>query len=846
MKDTYEILATTTGKARYDFLQGDINSLYDLLVPTLHSTDTTEIFLAKSLKKSELCAIKLIDEDSITDNLKKGLSIQSDFSKIDLAPRVYEQLNTGGSYAIVLELMNGCSLRDQLEVIQKFPEQKVKEVGLFLAGALDKLSSRQMVHNGIRPSQILVNITPEGTTYKLSGFENTQSLTNLTSFEVENPEYTSPEIRNGKAASLASDIWSVGATLYELATGKDPSLIAHEDLPEVPESLRDLIKGCLKVNPNERIKLSDMNNVSFIHLEELKDPSTIIMTNFGKNFPEVIKSLYKKAGIEDAKVRLRKDDRKPYIITNSKETGYGFRYQCYKKNNANTKDDKYIIRAVDSKKLKQSEMKERLIQELTIQRKMENSPYCNVMTDSFIWEGENERFEFCMVTKCCNGLNLEEYLKITKKKLRMDEMQLILWNIACALRDIHTNNMIHRRIEPANILLKLDENQIIDVLLSDFGLGDAMTETSHYAAPEMKNAEKGKYTSKVDVWSFGILMHKLLFGKTPYETKLNTIEEIMSGKKMQYPESKDNDQYINLLDKCLVLNHDHRYNIDNVIKHGYFNMVVFVQKKELAPYTIKKEVLSNLGQEYYLCTKSKVKNSFMAKKILAPDSNDFEATKRISREIAAMVRLRNGQNIVKLYDYFYYKKYIYLIMENVSPYTLDNYIKQKYRQMSVKERQLLIFEILKAIKDVHDHNFFHREITPKTIIVRYDKKTAKVEAVRLFEFEMAKTSPDPSIIHIGTDVCLAPELAMGGEGTKAADIWAFGMIIYFIIFGVRFLQYEGNSHKSAWAGVINMPKDSPDPEMVKILRACLNKDPALRPSANKLYDVINEMVKKNN
>jgi len=843
MESTYKILGTTTGKARYDFLQGTINDFYHVLIPALHSTDTTEVFLAKSLKDSKLCAIKLIDEDSMTDNLKKGLSLQSDFSKIDLAPRVYDQLNTGGNYAVVLELMNGCSLRDQLEKMRKFPEQKVKEVALFLVDALKKLSSRQIVHNGIRPSQILVNITPEEATYKLSGFENTQSLTNLRFFEVENPEYTSPEIRNGKAPLLASDIWSVGATLYRLATGKDTSFIVSENVLEVSETLRKVIKGCLKANPNERITLHEIEEMYFIHfnLFRLKEEDEPIIDD---DFPKLIRVLHKKAGIENVEVRLQKNDRKPYIITESKETGYGFMYWCYKHNKAYTKDDKYIIRAIDSKKLEQPEMKKRLVQELAIQKKMENSPYCNVMKDSFIWEEENKRFEFCMVTKCYNGLNLEEYLKKTKEKLRTEDMQLILWNIACALRDIHTNNMTHRRIEPANIFLKLDEEQIISVLLSDFGLGDAMTETSHYIAPEMKNAKKGECTSKVDVWSFGILMHKLLFGKTPYETKLNIMGRIVSGKKMQYPATKDNDQYINLIDNCLVINPDDRYTINDVIGHEYFNMVVFVQKKKLAPYTIKSEVLSNLGQEYYLCTKSKVKNSFMAKKIPASDLNDFEANKRISREIAAMVRLRNGQNIIKFYDYFYYEKYIYLIMENVSQYTLDNYIKEKYKQTTIEGRRLLIFEILKPIKDVHDHNFFHRGITPKTIIVRYDKKTAKVEAVRLFEFEMAKTSIDVSIVHIGTDVCIAPELAMGGEGTKAADIWAFGMIIYFIIFGVRFLQYEGNDHKSAWTGAINMPKDSPDPEMVKILRACLNKDPALRPSANKLYDVINEMVKK--
>jgi len=379
MESTYKILATTTGRTRYNFLQGAINDLYDPLAPALHSTDTTEIFLAKSLEKSKLRAIKIIDKGFNTNNFRKELRIQSDFSEINLfgkwfGTRIYDQLNTGGSYAIVLELMNGCSLRDQLEVMHKFPEEKVKEVAIFLVDALEKLSSRQIVHNGIRPSQILVNITPREATYKLSGFENTQSLTNLTSFEVENPEYTSPEIRNGKPPSLASDIWSVGATLYRLATGKDTSFIVSENVLEVSETLREVIKGCLKANPNERITLYEMEKMYFIHFNSfrLKGKNESIIDD---EFPIVIRELHKKAGIKNVEVRLQKNYRDPYTITKSKETGYGFMYLCYKQNKAYTKDDKYIIRAVDSKKLKQSEMKKRLIQELAIQKKMENSPY---------------------------------------------------------------------------------------------------------------------------------------------------------------------------------------------------------------------------------------------------------------------------------------------------------------------------------------------------------------------------------------------------------------------------------------------------------------------------------------
>eukprot|EP00826_Nyctotherus_ovalis_P000522 TRINITY_DN0_c660_g2_i1.p2 TRINITY_DN0_c660_g2~~TRINITY_DN0_c660_g2_i1.p2 ORF type:complete len:110 (+),score=18.45 TRINITY_DN0_c660_g2_i1:76-405(+) len=109
---------------------------------------------------------------------------------------------------------------------------------------------------------------------------------------------------------------------------------------------------------------------------------------------------------------------------------------------------------------------------------------------------------------------------------------------------------------------------------------------------------------------------------------------------------------------------------------------------------------------------------------------------------------------------------------------------------------------------------------------------------------MAKTSTDPSIVFIGTDVCLAPELAMSGEATKATDIWAFGMVMYFIIFGMNFLECPGNSAKAVWTGIVKLPKDAVDPDMIQLMLTCLNSRPNLRPSTDKLYEAMKEIIKE--
>jgi serine/threonine-protein kinase len=131
-----------------------------------------------------------------------------------------------GLYYFVMEFVTGRSCREILNVDGLFPEDRALELAIQMAEVLDYIHQNRLVHRDIKPENIL--LTPEGTV-KLcdlglakSTATEEQSLTQ-TGFAVGTPFFMSPEqCRGDKDVDIRSDLYSLGATLYFLVTGKHP------------------------------------------------------------------------------------------------------------------------------------------------------------------------------------------------------------------------------------------------------------------------------------------------------------------------------------------------------------------------------------------------------------------------------------------------------------------------------------------------------------------------------------------------------------------------------------------------------------------------------------------------
>jgi hypothetical protein len=134
---------------------------------------------------------------------------------------VHEVIRSEDTFAIVTELVEGRSLRELCGT--PLPPAQVVDIGVQIAKALAAAHANGIVHRDIKPENIMLR--PDGYVKVLDFGLARQMAGNVTStagLPVGTLRYMSPEHARGEAATPASDVFSLGIGLYELATGVHP------------------------------------------------------------------------------------------------------------------------------------------------------------------------------------------------------------------------------------------------------------------------------------------------------------------------------------------------------------------------------------------------------------------------------------------------------------------------------------------------------------------------------------------------------------------------------------------------------------------------------------------------
>ena len=212
-----------------------------------------------------------------------------------------EKSGDDGLPYLVMQLIAGESLEQRLLREKKLPLREIVRIGMQAAHGLAAAHAQGLIHRDIKPGNILLEAAHDNvklTDFGLARVVDDVRLTRTGSVS-GTPLYMAPEQAMGEQADERSDLFSLGATLYEMCSGQPPfsgnsalailkqiADVKHRPLrelnPSIPEWLDHTIDRLLAKRPADRIQ-------SAVHLAELFEFEWALMKATSEEVPTVCK-----------------------------------------------------------------------------------------------------------------------------------------------------------------------------------------------------------------------------------------------------------------------------------------------------------------------------------------------------------------------------------------------------------------------------------------------------------------------------------------------------------------------------------------------------------------------------
>ena len=184
------------------------------------------------------------------------------------AVSVYDLVMVDDRPNVVMEYVEGQTLSDEIRHHGTLAPERVADIGAAIADALAEAHEFGIVHRDIKPANILVTRRgrPKLADFGIAKITGDAGITS-TGIMIGTPAYVAPEVARGQVADAASDVWSLGATLYAALEGHSPfQRESSEDLVVVlgrlvtqqvpplsrPGPVADVVMSMLRTDPAAR------------------------------------------------------------------------------------------------------------------------------------------------------------------------------------------------------------------------------------------------------------------------------------------------------------------------------------------------------------------------------------------------------------------------------------------------------------------------------------------------------------------------------------------------------------------------------------------------------------------
>ena len=290
----------------------------------------------------------------------------------------------------------------------------------------------------------------------------------------------------------------------------------------------------------------------------------------------------------------KKNDYKNYydILESIGNGAYGNVYKGRKKGT----NDIVGIKVIEIRKLKENLLYQYGVEEIENQSKLciegfikefEIMEICSKNNNNSVkcYEYFVSEEKFVIIMELCD-INLSKFLidKNEKEKRYFNSKEIleILLQLNKTFQIMKKNNIIHRDLKLENILIKFDDKhyQNFTIKLADYGsskrllslskgLCNSNIGTLSYMAPEI--LKRQEYNYKIDLWSLGVIIYLLYFGKPPYsaETEIALISKIERFKQKLFLKTNNNN-LDNLIYNLLEKEPSKRLSWDKYFNHIFF------------------------------------------------------------------------------------------------------------------------------------------------------------------------------------------------------------------------------------------------------------------------------------